>query len=317
MSAAEGGSGSAFSGLLGTLAAADSAGGGADAGAGSSATASTGIDQEKQREQLRPPPQPSLPVRMPRRSSHRLDVPSSACSWASSSASSSCSSRASASLSGLLVSPGATGNSATAAGTSANAAASDHAATPAAAAVAGASAVAATVVAVLATAPGPAPMPPEVIEDCKGKVDDAGPQGSAANIAPAGHEETEEVSFGGRARVGDRAERTATKKVRDLSDFGGYCCFRDGRPPRRSNGSGTSTSAATSTAGATSSPCMAIREDRPETAFLRDVAVLELRSLLRRHAVEPSDALVRDLLQWQAAAVQRAQSPTGHGKATS
>jgi len=43
-----------------------------------------------------------------------------------------------------------------------------------------------------------------------------------------------------------------------------------------------------------------IREDGPQPAFDLDVEVLQLRSVLRLHAVEPTDALVCDLLRWRA-----------------
>lgn len=61
-------------------------------------------------------------------------------------------------------------------------------------------------------------------------------------------------------------------------DFGGYCCFRDRH----------------------SATCEAIAEERPTAAFELDVAILHLRSVLRRHAIEPSGTLVHDILSWQA-----------------
>lgn len=73
-----------------------------------------------------------------------------------------------------------------------------------------------------------------------------------------------------------RPELLKVKKTPDSLDCGDYCCFRELRR------------------GA----CEAIREDRPQTTFDMDVADLELRSLLRQHEVEPSEALVRDLLWW-------------------
>lgn len=94
------------------------------------------------------------------------------------------------------------------------------------------------------------------------------------------------------------------KKQRDPSDYGGYCCFRESRH-HRSRHEGR--------LDGTASQCAAIREDRPETAFHRDVVLLELRSLLRRHAVEPTDSLVADLLRWQALAQPPAAVPP-HGE---
>jgi len=67
-----------------------------------------------------------------------------------------------------------------------------------------------------------------------------------------------------------------------------------------------------------------IPEDKPETEFDKDVAMLELHSLLRHHAIEPKDTLVKDMLQWQTRTVDRSRgTPTvgtplvvGHGPHT-
>jgi hypothetical protein len=56
-----------------------------------------------------------------------------------------------------------------------------------------------------------------------------------------------------------------------------------------------------------------IREDQPETEFDKDVAMLELHSVLRRHSVEPREALVNDILEWQVRSAERtlnAKPPT-------
>lgn len=50
--------------------------------------------------------------------------------------------------------------------------------------------------------------------------------------------------------------------------------------------------------------CGAMREEWPQTAFDMDVAHLELRCLLRRHKIEPSEELVGNLLMWQARTAQ-------------
>lgn len=77
------------------------------------------------------------------------------------------------------------------------------------------------------------------------------------------------------------------KKARasDADKDGNFCCFREGRMPRNT--------------------CESIKEDRPQTKFDFDVMVLELRSLLRSHQIEPSNTLVGDLLVWQARAAER------------
>mmetsp|Transcript_89507 Transcript_89507/g.177929 ORF Transcript_89507/g.177929 Transcript_89507/m.177929 type:complete len:223 (-) Transcript_89507:43-711(-) len=90
-------------------------------------------------------------------------------------------------------------------------------------------------------------------------------------------------SQGGVLPQQDRAKLTKNSNRSTLPDCGGYCCFRDGR----------------------GSPCEAIREDRPHTVFEMDVAILELRSLLRRHSIEPNEALCNDLVMWQTRAGQR------------
>merc|ERR1719321_1699666 len=62
----------------------------------------------------------------------------------------------------------------------------------------------------------------------------------------------------------------------ELNDF---CCFRDPAMKRH--------------------VCEPIPEDEPETKFDRDVAILELNSVLRHHSIEPSESLVDDVLRWQ------------------
>lgn len=84
-----------------------------------------------------------------------------------------------------------------------------------------------------------------------------------------------------RGAIAEKAKRAS--RARAFADKGGYntahCCLgREGRLQR--------------------SGWEAIREDQPQTAFDLDVASLELRSVLRRHSVEPSQALVGDLIQW-------------------
>merc|ERR1712146_213371 len=74
------------------------------------------------------------------------------------------------------------------------------------------------------------------------------------------------------------AERPKVKKSRESLDYGGYCCLREGWQ---------------------GSTCEAIREDLPQTRFDDDVVALELRSLLRQYVIEPSDALIGDLLYWR------------------
>jgi len=83
------------------------------------------------------------------------------------------------------------------------------------------------------------------------------------------------------------AARLKAKQTRNSVDYSDYCCFRE--------------------RGA----CQAIHEDRPYTDFDFDVMVLELHSLFRRHAIEPSDALVSDMLKWQARATEKVTSGRG------
>mmetsp|Transcript_115547 Transcript_115547/g.246920 ORF Transcript_115547/g.246920 Transcript_115547/m.246920 type:complete len:309 (+) Transcript_115547:230-1156(+) len=105
------------------------------------------------------------------------------------------------------------------------------------------------------------------------------PQCSGLPSSPYG-EAPEEV---GNEVVAEKAARTAAerpkvKKSRESVDYGGYCCLREGWQ---------------------GSTCEAIREDLPQTRFDDDVVALELRSLLRRYVIEPSDALIGDLLHWR------------------
>mmetsp|Transcript_69883 Transcript_69883/g.202790 ORF Transcript_69883/g.202790 Transcript_69883/m.202790 type:complete len:283 (-) Transcript_69883:191-1039(-) len=266
----------AFGGLLGTFASADAAAGGPDAGAGGH------VKAQAKKKPLQVPPQPSPPVRMPRKSHHLLDPPSSACSWGSSSVCSSASSSR-ASLSGLV--PGASADDDRQAGT-----ASCSTGAPGGRPSTGLKSAA-------AETPAPAgskqPTPAE-------------PQGGPS-VARGGAATFVSFFSGGGygASVEDPVERPARKKSHELSDYSNYCCFRDGRKPRR-NGGGGGSSASASSAAATSSPCAAIREEHPETTFPRDETLLELRSVLRSHSVEPSDALVGELLRWQAKATKAA-----------
>lgn len=74
--------------------------------------------------------------------------------------------------------------------------------------------------------------------------------------------------------------RFTAKQSRESADYSNYCCFRE------------------------RGICQAIQEHRPCTDFNSDVMVLELHSLFRRHAIEPSDELVSDMLKWQTRATQ-------------
>lgn len=296
----------AFGGLLGTFASADAAAGGPVAAAGSRAGSSGDEQDNKPKQPLRVPPQPSPPVRMPRKTHHLLDMSSSACSLASSSVCSSASSSR-ASLSGLFA--------VSAAGTAGN----EHAVGAAALAVSLASLAGSDGgLAPLAEAPAPGALggaAAQATEESRGSSDICDTGGAVVSFAglglfSRGSRVPSSKSSAASEAGSEEADRQDRKKSRDLSDYSGYCCFRDGRKPRRSSSSNVAPS---STAGATSSPCEAIREDRPET-FSRDVALLELRSLLRSHAVEPSDALVGDLLRWQVGAMKASSLSAAPGQ---
>lgn len=86
------------------------------------------------------------------------------------------------------------------------------------------------------------------------------------------------------------AERHKAKKARDSFDYGDYCCFRGSRERRSAHDEARYRRRAA---------CEAIREDGP-MEFDRDVAVLELRSLLWNHGLEPSEGLMGAILRWQA-----------------
>mmetsp|Transcript_26463 Transcript_26463/g.48712 ORF Transcript_26463/g.48712 Transcript_26463/m.48712 type:complete len:253 (-) Transcript_26463:79-837(-) len=71
----------------------------------------------------------------------------------------------------------------------------------------------------------------------------------------------------------------------NIFDPGGMCCFREEK-------------------GKSFRACDPILEDRPEVEFKKDISALELQSVFRRHNIEPSDSLIRDMLHWQARAVR-------------
>lgn len=260
-----GSSGNAFGGLLGTAVPINVAGG-ADAGAGGAAVIrcaeaaeGEGENSKSHKYARKPPPQPSLPVRMPRRMPRDVWAESSCGSIESSSASTS-----------SVSSQRSLGGSA-------------------------------SVTPLLEETPGK-PQDELVVE-----VDVFA---NSPVTQHSSHERESSQNTGNASVLQHRAakeQRHATEeqevpRARVLSDFSDYCCFRDGRPPRRGNNNSSSSNSGGSNAHAAvaKSQCTSIREDRPETVFLRDVALLELRSLLRKHAVEPTDALVGDLLLWQA-----------------
>lgn len=76
-------------------------------------------------------------------------------------------------------------------------------------------------------------------------------------------------------------------KAKEDLDWNDFCCLRDNNNYRRFE---------------------PIKEDQPETEFDKDVAMLDLHSVLRHHAVEPSEALVNDILEWQARTAERTSS---------
>mmetsp|Transcript_57582 Transcript_57582/g.166665 ORF Transcript_57582/g.166665 Transcript_57582/m.166665 type:complete len:299 (-) Transcript_57582:135-1031(-) len=263
---------SAFAGLLGTMSSADAAAG------GPVMTGDRSSKAEEEKQMLQVPPQPSPPVRMPRKTRHLLDMPSSGGSWGSSSA---CSSETSsrASLLGFGPLPDDVGQSGypgrsqpvTAKGTSDATDLRDsfcqHPASSAEAAV-----------------------EETGMEKCGG----AAARGAAPfSYLFAGSHGTPRTNTGDSWSAGAGTEASDRNEHKTLDEYTGICCFRrDGRKPRRFGGGVSQNTSA-------SSHCAAIREDRPETTFSRDVTLLELRSLLRSHSVEPSDALVADLLRWQ------------------
>mmetsp|Transcript_81363 Transcript_81363/g.226593 ORF Transcript_81363/g.226593 Transcript_81363/m.226593 type:complete len:284 (-) Transcript_81363:156-1007(-) len=83
-----------------------------------------------------------------------------------------------------------------------------------------------------------------------------------------------------RAVFGNAVTAQKANVLRESVDLGDCCCFRDSRALRSKFGS--------------------IREDRPQMHFDDDVLALDLRSILRRNGVEPSDALVADVMSWRA-----------------
>jgi len=76
------------------------------------------------------------------------------------------------------------------------------------------------------------------------------------------------------------------KKLKEKSslDWNDFCCLRDTGNYRRFE---------------------PILEDQPEASFDKDVAILELHSVLRHHKLDPTEALVKDMLQWQARSSER------------
>lgn len=243
-----GSSGSAFGGLLGTFGSADAAGGGPDAAAGGAA----GEGPNKPQLPLRPPPQPCLPTRMPRKTFRQVWAASPGNSWDSSSVSSS----DSCSPMGLGSSPRQED-------------------------------LASAMVAAAALLAGQQPS----YSAARARATEGGGAGgldAPGADAPGG---TSPASAADSAAAPPPAPEEETPRAKILSDFTDYCCFRDGRKPHRSSSGGGS---------ATKSRCPSIREDRPETAFRGDEEMLKLRSLLRKHRVEPTETLVGDLLRWQA-----------------
>lgn len=126
-------------------------------------------------------------------------------------------------------------------------------------------------------------------------VSDKSQAGWWAALLPSSLEEDEKVaraaepssSSADYLRKAQAHKMRKTAKVRD-SGYGDYCCFRDSHLIKTSK-------------------CGQIREDSEQTEFDDDVMVLKLKSILRRHGVEPGGALVGDLLDWQDQAVEQAQ----------
>lgn len=93
-----------------------------------------------------------------------------------------------------------------------------------------------------------------------------------------------EAGFWGDAgTVGDR--NVQRFRVRDLLDVSDYCCFRGDRDRGLR-------------------PAGLVREDRPPD-FSRSLLLLELKDLLRQHSIDPSEALLGDLIRWQVRSAQR------------
>eukprot|EP00747_Dinoflagellata_sp_TGD_P215018 gnl/TRDRNA2_/TRDRNA2_87787_c0_seq2.p1 gnl/TRDRNA2_/TRDRNA2_87787_c0~~gnl/TRDRNA2_/TRDRNA2_87787_c0_seq2.p1 ORF type:complete len:295 (+),score=61.88 gnl/TRDRNA2_/TRDRNA2_87787_c0_seq2:107-991(+) len=110
------------------------------------------------------------------------------------------------------------------------------------------------------------------------------------NAQPPRQSEAEQKERLAAAAADRRKKALDALRSKQLQDDkqGDYCCFRDPKTVSKRRGA-----------------CEAIREDRPQTAFDLDVMVLELHSVLRRHAIEPSEDLVNDVLKWQVRAAQR------------
>lgn len=295
----------AFGGLLGmrklstggagaSSASVDSSAGGADAAAGGAGgIARAAAEKEAPAEVPLPiaPRAPALPVRMPRRSRHLLDhhAPPNA-SHASSSSSGSAASLLSLPAAGVFYSAPA------------------FAALPAPAPAPPAAPAGSSSAGELASGDDSAhaASAPQASSSSDTSFVSDGPTVSASAASAAS---TSAAGSGAAAGADDDGKKLCFGS-REPEDNSGYCCFRDARP-KKERGGRSSGFVPGATASATTSPCEAIREDRPEMVFERDVALLELRSLLRRHSVEPCDVLVGDLLQWQ---VRRAPSrPSSQG----
>lgn len=74
------------------------------------------------------------------------------------------------------------------------------------------------------------------------------------------------------------------RKAKENIDWKDFCCLRDTANYRRFE---------------------PILEDQPETEFDKDVMMLDLHSVLRHHAIEPNEALVNDIWEWQVRSAER------------
>lgn len=254
---------------------ADAASGGADAGAGGGAASAAPAECPPQ-----PPAQPSLPTRSPRRTRWGQD---SQCASLSSSVASSSPPRTPATLSpGPTLSPESAGPSLSK--FKSNSHAPRGAPLPLAPSARGDDAWWG--------------LPPDDKSEIQASAQaararemllaDAARHGGGGKLPPGVlPKKRGPAASGGAAGSGD-GDGSA-----DLAD---YCCFRDGRYRRPAQ-------------------CGAIREDRPQTKFDFDVMVIELHSVLRKHSIEPGDALVSDILQWQVRAVDRSQRDRSEDRA--
>lgn len=245
---------------------ADAAAGGADAAAGGTAGGADSSGRRPvEKEAVEAPPRPALPVRMPRLSRHLLDMGHSASSHASSSTSSSSAASSQRSLPGVGIFAPLSAPS---------------------------TALTMPTAVVLASS----------LDSARGATPTASFSSQERGLNVGYPEAVTDSAAASTATVDDNGQsRTLNFGSKDPPDYSGYCCFREPRPKRSSR----SSTGVGVTSSVTASPCAAIQEDRPEMVFEGDVALLQLRSLLRSHSVEPCAALERDLLIWQASVAWR------------